>query len=243
MTSVLVSSPQIPPCVPPEVWLRIFGFATDLPALLNCDSPISSDLPRTLVKQYEFQGLKDSLRTKRSMVLVCKTWNELALEFLYQSILITKVDTLVSLLKSLLRHAPTTQGKNCLGWWTKRLDVLVEDERCDASDYSMLTAVMRQLPNLSIITLSMPTLPFNDCWLRQLPTSVVVSLAETCGASLEVFDCSESMLRPCRQACMRCPSQCLKLTTLHQRRLDAAACGVSKLEGTQVPNLLPYACR
>lgn len=232
MTLVFASPPHIPPRVPPEVWLRIFGLATDLETPLNCDSPISSDLPRSLVKQRELQELKDSLRTKRSMVLVCRTWNKLALEFLYQSILISKVDSLVSLRESLQRHASTAQGKNRLGWWTKRLDVLVEDERCETSDYSMLAAVVRQLPNLSIITLSMPMLPFNDCWLRQLPTSVVLSLAETCGMSLQVFDCSESILRPCRQAYVRYLPQCLKLMFSHQRRLDDAARVVSKFEGT-----------
>ncbi|KAH0834118.1 hypothetical protein J3R83DRAFT_11406 [Lanmaoa asiatica] len=217
MTTAFASSQQIPPRVPPEVWLRIFGLATDLDDFLNRDGPISPDLPCTLVKQHELRGLKHSLRTKRSMTLVCRTWNELALEFLYQSILITKVDTLVSLHESLQRHALTAQGKNRLGWRTKRLDVLVADERCEPSDYSMLAAVIRQLPTLSVVTLSMPMLPFNDCWLRQLPTSVIVSLAETCGTSLQVFNCSESALRPCRQAC---------------RRLDDAACGVSKFEGT-----------
>lgn len=231
MTSVFASPPHIPPRVPPEVWLRIFGLATDLGAPLNCDSPISSDLPHTLVRQHELQELKDSLRTKRSIILVCRTWNELALEFLYQNILITKVDGLVSLHESLQRHALTTQGKNRLGWWTRRMDVFVEDERCEASDYSMLAAVMRQLPNISIITLSMPMLPFNDCWLRQLPTPVILSLAETCGMSLQVFDCSESILRPCRQACMRYLPRCFKLMSSHQRRLDDAARVVSKFEG------------
>lgn len=215
MTSVFTSPLQIPPRVPPEVWLRIFGLATDLEDLLKCDASTTSYLPRMLVRQNELQRLRDSLRTKRSMALVCRTWNELALEFFYQSILITKVDTLVSLHESLQKHALTAQGKNRLGWWTKRLDVLIEDERCEASDYSTLAAIVRQLPNISIITFSMPMLPLNDCWLRQLPTSVIVSLAETCGPSLQIFDCSESILRPCRQACVCCLSYCLKLTTLY----------------------------
>lgn len=205
MTSVSTTPLQIPPRVPPEVWLRIFGHATDLEALLNCDALIS-DMPRMLAKQCELQRIKQSLRTKRSLALVCRTWNELALEFLYQSIFITKMDTLVSLHESIQRHALTAQGRNRLGWWSKRLDVLIEDEHCESSDYSMLAAVLRQLPNLSIITLSMPMLPFNGCWLRQLPTSVIVSLAETCGASLQAFDCSESILRPCRQVRVCCLS-------------------------------------
>lgn len=200
MISVLISSLQTPQRVPPEVWLRIFDLATDIESLLNCDTLASSDLPRMLVKQRELKRLKDSLHTKRSMALVCRTWNELALGFLYQSILISKVDTLISLHESLQRHALTTQGKNHLGWWTKRMDVLIEDERCEASDCNMLASVVRQLPNLLIVRLSMPMLPLNNCWLGQLPTSVVISLAETCGPSLQVFDCSESILRPCRQA-------------------------------------------
>ncbi|KAN0080200.1 hypothetical protein V8E55_009766 [Tylopilus felleus] len=187
MTSVSTTPLQIPPRVPPEVWLRIFGHATDLEALLNCDALIS-DMPRMLAKQCELQRIKQSLRTKRSLALVCRTWNELALEFLYQSIFITKMDTLVSLHESIQRHALTAQGRTRLGWWSKRLDVLIEDEHCESSDYSMLAAVLRQLPNLSIITLSMPMLPFNG--------------SETCGASLQAFDCSESILRPCREDLM-----------------------------------------
>lgn len=231
--------PQIPPQVPPEIWLRIFAIATDLDSLLNCDSSFSSDLPRTLVKQHELQPLKNSLCIKRSITLVCRTWNELALEFLYQCILITKVENLHTLHESLQRYALTAQGKNRLGWWTRRLDVLIDDQRCQPSDYGMLAVIIRQLPNLSIITLSMPMIPSNDCWLRVLPTSVIVSLAETCGASLQSFDCSQSILRPCRQACGHCLSQCSDLTTSFQRRLDAVTCHVSKSEGPLLPNLLP----
>ncbi|KAG9310905.1 hypothetical protein JVU11DRAFT_8764 [Chiua virens] len=164
---------QSPPRVPPEVWLRIFDQATNLDAPLECSDPISSDLPRALVKQHELRGFKESLRTKRRLAIVCRTWNELALEFLYQSILITEVHALVSLHGSLQRHALTARRKNRLGWWTKRLDVLIEDERCEASDYDMLAAVVRQFPNLAIVALSMPASPFNDCWLRQLPTPLV----------------------------------------------------------------------
>ncbi|KAF9221779.1 hypothetical protein BS17DRAFT_243219 [Gyrodon lividus] len=188
--------------MPPELWIRVFDLATDVRGLLNCDSPISSDLPRALVKQREKQLLKDSLHTKRNIVLVCRTWNELAAEFLYQSILITRVHTLGSLYESLQRHASTPVSRARLGWWTRRLDVLIEDDRCEASEYALLAEVVRHFSNLAIVTLSMPMLPFNDCWLRQLPTSVITSLAETCGASLQLLDCSESILRPCREDLM-----------------------------------------
>ncbi|KAG6377749.1 hypothetical protein JVT61DRAFT_14522 [Boletus reticuloceps] len=199
MTSVFTSPLQTPPRVPPEVWLRIFCLAADLEDLLNCDNLLYPDFPRMLVKQYELQRLKDSLRTKRSVALVCRTWNELALEILYQSILITRVDTLASLHETLQRHTLIAQGKNRLGWWTKRLDVLIDDERCESSDYTMLAALVRQLPNLSIVTLSMPMLPFNDCWLRQLPTSFMVSLTEACEDLMMLLAASPNL------RVLRCP--------------------------------------
>ncbi|KIJ18349.1 hypothetical protein PAXINDRAFT_161720 [Paxillus involutus ATCC 200175] len=188
--------------MPPELWLRVFDLATDVHDLLNCDTPVSSDLPRALVKQRELQLLKHSLRTKRNIVLVCRTWNELAEEFLYQSVLVTRVHDLVPLHESLQARTSAASGRVRLGWWTRRLDVLIEDDHCKLSDYEPLAEVVRHFSNLAVVTLSMPMLPFNDCWLRQLPTSIVTSLAETCGASLQLFDCSESILRPCREDLM-----------------------------------------
>ncbi|KIK98371.1 hypothetical protein PAXRUDRAFT_9581 [Paxillus rubicundulus Ve08.2h10] len=202
--------------MPPELWLRVFDLATDVHDLLRCDAQVSSDLPRALVKQHEQQLLKHSLHTKRSIVLVCRTWSELAAEFLYQSVLVTRVHDLASLHESLQRHASLPSGRVRLGWWTRRLDVLIEDDHCQASDYALLAKIVRHFSNLVVVTLSMPMLPFNDCWLRQLPTSVVTSLAETCGMSLQLFDCSESILRPCRQVWLLC-FLVLELMMIHLR--------------------------
>ncbi|KAH7882747.1 hypothetical protein F5I97DRAFT_1939323 [Phlebopus sp. FC_14] len=190
------------PRIPPELWLRIFDLATNVAGLLDCGGPFPSDLPHAIVKQREQRLLRESLVTKRNLVLVCRAWHELAVEFLYKSVLITRVHALSSLYASLQRGACAISPSSRLGWWTRRLDVVIEDDRCEASDYSVLALVLRHFSKLSIITLSMPMLPFNDCWLRQLPTSVITSLAETCGPSLQLFDCSESILRPCREDLM-----------------------------------------
>ncbi|OJA20272.1 hypothetical protein AZE42_04309 [Rhizopogon vesiculosus] len=191
------------PRFPPELWLRIFNLATDVPGLLSCDGPAPSDLPRPLVKAQEQRLLKESLITTRNIILVCKTWHALATEFLYRSILITSVASLSPLFAALDKRSSGTARSGLVGWWTRRLDVSIQDERCEASDYALLADIIRRFPNLSIVTLSMPMLPYNDCWLRQLPKPVVMALAESCGPSLRVFDCSESILRPCREDLMQ----------------------------------------
>ncbi|KAG0701007.1 hypothetical protein DFH29DRAFT_982875 [Suillus ampliporus] len=189
MTSVIsnASTARNLPRFPPELWLTIFSLATNVPGLLSCDGPTPSDLPRPIVKEHEQRLLKESLITKRNIILVCRTWHALATEFLYRSVLITRPATLSALLVALNRRSSGAARSAYVGW-----HLII----------SLLANVIRQFPNLSIITLSMPMLPYNDCWLRQLPKSVVVALAESCGPSLRVFECSESILRPCREDLM-----------------------------------------
>lgn len=193
---------NLPP-FPPELWLTIFSLATDVPGLLSYDGPISSDLPRPLVKEHEHKLLKESLITKRNIILVCRTWHVLATKFLYRSVLVTRPATLSSLFVALDRRSSGAARSIHVGWWTRRLDVLIQDDHCEASDYALLANIIRRFPNLSIVNLSMPMLPDNDSWLRQLPESVVTALVESCGSSLRVFDCSESILRPCRDDLMK----------------------------------------
>lgn len=192
------STARNPPPFPPELWITIFSLATDVPGLLSYDGPTSSDLPGPLVKEHEHKLLKESLITKRNIILVCRTWHVLATKFLYQSVLVTRPATLSSLCVALDRRSSGAARSVHVGWWTRRLDVLIQDDHCEASDYALLANIIRRFPNLSIVNLSMPMLPDNDSWLRQLPESVVMALVESCGPSLRVFDCSESILRPCR---------------------------------------------
>ncbi|KAG2078605.1 hypothetical protein BDR04DRAFT_1124365 [Suillus decipiens] len=192
-----------PPPFPPELWITIFSLATDTPGLLSYDGSTLSDLPRPLVKEHEHKLLKESLITKRNIILVCRTWHTLAIKFLYRSVLVTHPATLSSLLLALDSEYSGPGRSVHVGWWTIRLDVLIQDDHCEASDYALLANIIRRFPNLGIVNLSMPMLPNNDSWLRTLPESVVMALAESCGPSLRVFDCSESILRPCREDLMK----------------------------------------
>ncbi|KAG1761784.1 hypothetical protein EDD22DRAFT_894638 [Suillus occidentalis] len=208
------STARNPPFFPPELWITIFSLATDVPGLLSYDGPTSSDLPRSLVKEHEHKLLKESLITKRNIILVCRTWHVLATKFLYQSVLVTRPTTLSSLVTALDRRSSGAARSVHVGWWTRRLDVSIQDDHCEASDYAKLANIIRRFPNLSIVNLSMPMLPDNDSWLRQLPESVVMALVESCGPSLRVFDCSESILRPCRDDLMKLITAASNLSVL-----------------------------
>lgn len=184
--------------IPPELWRRIFELATHSPGLLDCN-PSRSDLPSALVKQQELHRLKESLSTKQNLVRVCKDWDALATEFLYQSILVTRLEVLPGLLNALKRRSQSSGASRARpGWWARRLDVVITNDYCEDADYyTPLADLIRHFTNLSIVTMSI-FLPLGGSNPSQLPVEIITSLVETCGPSLCSFDCSESAIRPCR---------------------------------------------
>ena len=84
-----LDSYTILPVIPPELWLRIFRIVATAPAshkLYEIDySPFYglSENDRTVLKDAHWQRT----RVKYTLILVCKKWRELALEFLYEDIL------------------------------------------------------------------------------------------------------------------------------------------------------------
>lgn len=94
----------------------IFSLATDAPGLLSYDGSTLLDLPRPLVKEHEHKLLKESLITKRSIILVCRKWHALVTKFFYRSVLVARPAATLSSLLSLStvnlldQVAPFTQG-------------------------------------------------------------------------------------------------------------------------------------
>ena len=83
--------------LPPELWLRIFELATYVPGLLETDIPDPFDMdPPSILhlhQEYDRKLFKYSMVTKRSIVLVCRTWYSLALPLLYQVLYIPSRDS------------------------------------------------------------------------------------------------------------------------------------------------------
>jgi hypothetical protein len=90
--------------LPPEIWRFIFRLSTAIEPFILDTSPIPPLTNEMRAFKYDFDNSMGAhaLRTKRTLILVCKTWRHLALEYLYEFIWIWKPDELFSLL-SLIR--------------------------------------------------------------------------------------------------------------------------------------------
>ncbi len=115
---------------PPEVWLRIHRWATFVPNAFDKDVPDPFSYPAPLSQDEIQDQMRRSLKTKRSLVLVCKLWNELSTRFLYEAVYIglTKtLRTLDTLLAKDLDDEETSRTKSAMKLWTKRLDFAIRD--------------------------------------------------------------------------------------------------------------------
>ena len=212
---------RICPCLPPELWLRVFDYATWIPGVLEPEIYTTSDEPQQVITRRQQRLLKDSLVTKRYLVRVCKQWYILATPFgilpflidgyplmslfflraLYETIIIGRGRTLSSLCSTLAdskrKIDHSSNDHHHLGWYTKRLDVAMRDQGCQgaASELDFLAEAIQCLPNLTIVMFSVRAPRYIK---HPLPTSIMQALADTCGPTLRIVDFSESVLHPFR---------------------------------------------
>ncbi|EMD38464.1 hypothetical protein CERSUDRAFT_32243, partial [Gelatoporia subvermispora B] len=97
--------------LPVELWLQIFRWATL--------SPLTIRLNAVTYHPFETTSLiaDDTLRTKLSLLLVCKQWYQLALEFLYEDLWIRSAGAL----EEVLIRGRETQGVLEYGRWVRRV--------------------------------------------------------------------------------------------------------------------------
>ena len=185
--------------LPPELWLRIFELATYVPGLLETDIPDPFDMdPPSILhlhQEYDRKLFKYSMVTKRSIVLVCRTWYSLALPLLYQVLYIPSRDStgssstrfsevVSSLLKRFIdsKHRLDPAGADdsrhrYVGLWPRRLELHFSAYNpIEDADVQRLIELSACLPNLEILAASGP---FTE------PPSVVLETILACsGASL-----------------------------------------------------------
>ncbi|KAF9460323.1 hypothetical protein BDZ94DRAFT_1311581 [Collybia nuda] len=184
------------PEFPTEIWLLIFRWATWAPDVL--DPVRSHDFTRG--PPLREQGpVKASLATKIQLVLVCKRWNALASQYLYESILLNKVGSSQNLSNTLDDHKSKRGSFRPLGECTKRIDIVFAS-LCNymspleiAHELERLPGVFQQLPNLAILNFSVILSGY--CGV-QVPGSILRSIASTCGPRLEAVIWHTHRLKP-----------------------------------------------
>ncbi|KIK17874.1 hypothetical protein PISMIDRAFT_211033 [Pisolithus microcarpus 441] len=148
-----------PPCFPVELWQKIFELATHVPYTLVPELYEKSDCIRD-----QHSALEASLVTKRSLVLVCKQWQYMAMRYFYCIVLIRTGLDLLALDRALRNYATGNGG--CVGTrspgqWTRRLDItldLSDESECEELDRCVmrLADVIKSLPKLEIVSFAIP---------------------------------------------------------------------------------------
>ena len=145
------------PDLPLEVWLLIFQQATEVPFALLPRTESPFNLPPRPTHKEMTAKLSRSLITKRYIVLVCKTWNEIATPLLYSAVLLRSTRGVTAAWNSFCDSAQNNAGVR-LGQYVKRIDLSMRDSRIyhlaseQVAERQKLAEILQRLPNLSIFT-------------------------------------------------------------------------------------------
>ena len=144
----------------PEIWLKIFDFATFVPGAFDTAPQDLFAYPMPLSQDEIHYVLRRTVVTKRNLVLVCKSWHEMATPLLYQAISMTEWVTLPLLLQT---FSPSINGSGEVStrpelterrFLTRRLDFTVPDEEEPGVIYGMmplLGLLLMLMENLEIL--------------------------------------------------------------------------------------------
>ncbi|EPQ56914.1 hypothetical protein GLOTRDRAFT_137395 [Gloeophyllum trabeum ATCC 11539] len=169
------------PVLPPELWIEIFEFATYVPGAVQSQSynPFETIVP--LPQLEELRSLKIAYRTKRSLVLVCKRWRELATPILYRIVLADHTKGVERLHRTLVSDFQSSSVVGSLRACVRRLVCVTLSS---GVPFDLLAEIIRSIPTLVIFNL----------WPAKyrginlvIPENIRLSLA-TQGESLRVLD-------------------------------------------------------
>ncbi|KIK13241.1 hypothetical protein PISMIDRAFT_18119 [Pisolithus microcarpus 441] len=145
----------------------------------------------------QHSALEAALATKRSLVLVCKQWQHMAMRYLHRIVLIRTGLNLLALDHTLQNYAAgngSFVGTRSPGHWTRRLDITLDfsdKSKCEELDRCVkrLADVIRSLPKLEIVSFAIPTSLGLNPYAVTMPFRVLDALR--CSAnSLRILDWS-----------------------------------------------------
>ncbi|KAI0647316.1 hypothetical protein C8Q79DRAFT_619918 [Trametes meyenii] len=140
--------------IPPEVWLRVFAYATYIPGAFEHDDgqamvAFSRDKYGIVVHRRHREATNLMLNASR----VCKTWTSLATEFIFRYILVRSGDHAVQVAAALGRY-----DHNFAGRWAIRLELALEGvHRWDDEHTTALARIFAFCPNVTIFSTAFST--------------------------------------------------------------------------------------
>ncbi|KAF8629896.1 hypothetical protein AX15_003252 [Amanita polypyramis BW_CC] len=180
-----VKLPNPPADLPPELWLEIFQFSTYVHREASI-VPLDPFAPRHVSTNVMASNSPSiTLKTKLSLVLVCRSWREIAMPLLYRYVAIrspSRANRLLDVLRTsfrrtraLRKHESTLTGG--YGYWTKHLEIYTHARGAHGLQYLQnLFYIFQYCPNLHILTGS---------WNHDLPLEFLNSISRLYGQTLQ----------------------------------------------------------
>lgn len=146
--------------LPPEIWLRVFAFATHIPGALS-----HHDGQSFVAFSRDKYGISAHRRHRQATDLmtsagrVCKAWSSLTTQFLFQYLLIKSGSHAIEVAAALERYAKDgTSKQNCAGRWTARLELALEGvHRWDDAHSAALAHIFACCPNMTVFSTAFST--------------------------------------------------------------------------------------
>jgi len=167
--------------LPPELWLKVFNFATlgGTEVEREFDTRVARDGLYDNDRVGHVSSLKRAQAARLNIALVCRTWYDLSVHHLYRSMRVARPGNLIPLTNTLLKPLPIAADETPrrLGELTQRLDIVLhfscikkgDDPPPDDSRPS-LPEFLISLPRLTSLVL--------DCQLVSLPSPLPVASSE-----------------------------------------------------------------
>ncbi|KAL1944692.1 hypothetical protein VTO73DRAFT_3122 [Trametes versicolor] len=145
--------------LPPEIWLRVFAFATHIPGALSHDdgqSFIAFARDKYGISAHRRHRQATDLMT--TAVRVCKAWSSLTTQFLFQYLLVKSGDHAVEVAAALKRYGKDPSRQNSAGQWTVRLELALEGvHRWDEAHSAALAHIFACCPNMTVFSTAFST--------------------------------------------------------------------------------------
>ncbi|KAI8989682.1 hypothetical protein BD414DRAFT_459710 [Trametes punicea] len=145
--------------LPPEVWLRVFAYATYIPgAYAHDDGQSLTAFARDKYGISVHRRHREATDLMLTASRVCKTWAPLVTEFLFQYIMVKSGDHAIEIAKVLGRYEQDSLNRNSAGRWTIRLELALEGvHRWEDQHTAALAHIFACCPNVTVFSTAFST--------------------------------------------------------------------------------------
>ena len=136
--------------LPPEIWLKVFAFASWIPGVLSIsDHPAIIGFVRDRYGISVHNRFRVSMDVKLAISLVCRTWNALVSQTLFEYLLVKSGDQALRIASMLEQHTITPSKAHGRGWWTARLEFAFDGVHIWTNEHTnAVIRILRSCPNL-----------------------------------------------------------------------------------------------